>query len=248
MRRIKIFNLIPIEIVTCQFQIDPQNIPIAYAAAKSINKIYSDINNLSEAFLIHGFKASQDEQLGIYDLTFYLREGIEALDPCIFFETIAPFVQSGSCLEFKGREGSAWRYLFTEKKVIRMFPTDFIWPAFPIEKNQFWAFHCLSRQPNWINIREHCNFYDAVIWGLYNENGSAVCEYTFKWYKVRDFVSPKLEMFIGSHPIIAKDMLKRIICVLLDLNQNLTTDDFNKILLDFGFIDLSEISHFSSIY
>ena len=48
-------------------------------------------------------------------------EGEKLGDDDLLFETLAPFVEDGSCIEMEGEDGSVWRWVFEAQGVRKVF-------------------------------------------------------------------------------------------------------------------------------
>ena len=102
------------------FFIDKTNVPKALAALKELPaRHYSWVNwegsefegSFAEALYEWRWEATLDDEGNVTDLDFC---GEKYGDDDTLWETLAPFVQTGSYIEIQGEDGAIWRWVFVD--------------------------------------------------------------------------------------------------------------------------------------
>ena len=75
---------------------------------------FDEISSIAHFFEMIGFEGNGEDSEGNFALGFYDNK---TGDEDVFFEYLAPFVRSGSYVEWRGEEGEQWRWLFEDGKV-----------------------------------------------------------------------------------------------------------------------------------
>jgi len=238
MANIHVSDLVPNEMTDSRFRIKKENIPSAFSIAKEIWDENEDKTNLSEISQDIGFVMEEDEQ-GINKIHF-VHNNASTFDMTNFFEALAPYVEAGSYIEMAGTEGGAWRWMFDGKTMSARFPIEFIWPASPLDKNQFFGFTHSSRQNYWSVTRTMNDYADEVMFGIHDKGGGVACELAMRWYELNEKMCPCFEAFISDIPPLDSSMLTRILLSAMDYGDKLTPQEFCKCLIWLGFKDLSD--------
>ena len=76
---------------------------------------FDEILSIAHFFEMIGFEGNGEDLEGNFALGFY---DDKTGDEGVFFEYLAPFVRSGSYIEWRGEDGEKWRWLFEDGKVI----------------------------------------------------------------------------------------------------------------------------------
>lgn len=97
----------------CKFVIIYENIRPMLKAYNSAPAMMHKAYSVEELFDKYAFSAEFDEDMNVVGIEF---QGEKSWSEDELFSMIAPFVESGSFVEFIGEDGSVFRYIFKDKK------------------------------------------------------------------------------------------------------------------------------------
>lgn len=104
----------------------------------------------------------------------------------------------------------------------------------------YWGFTQFSRE-NYTNA-VNLDAKDEVIYGIYSTDGSVLAEMAMRWYRINNENVPRIECFLDAFLLLKSPMLQILFEKLQNVPENLSPEDFSRLLLSMGFCDKSDKS------
>lgn len=108
----------------------------------------------------------------------------------------------------------------------------------------FWVFTCFSRQDYADAVK--IPYLDEVCFGLQDKGGGCVCEALMTWEKIEGGI-PSIRAFSESFAMLTSPAMKKVFQKLMKRNERFTPEEFADVLVDCGFLDMSDRSRDESV-
>ena len=107
-----------------------------------------------------------------------------------------------------------------------------------IGEDAFWGFICFSRQKYADVVPKDCE--DRIMLGIQSREGGCYCEMGICWHNLGNCIAPRIECFDDAWAMLLTATCRKLVQRMLAAGKNLTPEQASNILIECGFVDMSD--------